>query len=324
MSLKSKKITAILLVIIILMAIYKINVLEGQVDESRNVEIKNFDNDMVAKVNNLILKYGKLSNLVENMTHKVTQKDLVEWTKTIKGRKVFSQNDEDGAIEAVFQKIGTKDKVYVEFGVESCVECNSRYLRENLGWDVKKSLLLDGGNDNPDINLKKVIFWPDNILELFTSFHVKKQFDFLSVDTDSYDFFMLEAILEGGYRPRAIMVEYNANFELNEAKSIMKPKDGKSWTRWDRTRYHGMSLLAAKYLMERFHYSMVWCNKVNCMGVLDSELGSEVRLDLSQLEHGRLDMHKCDDKRREMAMIGSDGKWTGETDRGSGSPHMRC
>ena len=37
-------------------------------------------------------------------------------------------------------------------------ECNTRYLRET-GWDVKNSLLMDGGNENKDINLNKVIFW---------------------------------------------------------------------------------------------------------------------------------------------------------------------
>ena len=129
----------------------------------------------------------------------------------------------------------------------------------------------------PYLNLlPQVIFWPDNILDLFKKFNVKKNFDFLSgiktyswitninniesliiisVDTDSYDFFMTEAILkvasfrkfkvviqkkvgkvklknfskkdmtgtffhenqfntQGGYQPRVIMMEYNANFEV--------------------------------------------------------------------------------------------------------------
>ena len=67
---------------------------------------------------------------------------------------------------------------------------------------------------------------------------MRKRFDFLSVDTDSYDFFMVEAILmvgvtlatstQGGFRPRVIMVEYNANFELDEAKSILPPGEGRS------------------------------------------------------------------------------------------------
>ena len=46
---------------------------------------------------------------------------------------MFSQNDEDGALETVFDYVGTTDKIYVEFGVESCQECNSRYLRSAGG-----------------------------------------------------------------------------------------------------------------------------------------------------------------------------------------------
>jgi len=247
------------------------------------------------------------------------------WVKGIRGRKVFSQNDEDGAIEDVFKHIGTTNKVYVEFGVENCVQCNTRYLREKHGWDAKASLLMDGGNENSAINLRKVIFWPDNILDLFKKFNVKKNFDFLSVDTDSYDFFMTEAILKGGYQPRVIMMEYNANFELDEAKSIMPPGENEAWHRWDGTTYHGWSILAMKYLMERFQYSLVWCNKVNCMAVLDTALGGQIRLHMRFLDSGRLDMHKCDEKHRPMAIIGPDGHWSrGETDEGNGSPHIRC
>ena len=66
--------------------------------------------------------------------------------------------------------------------------------------------------------LLQVIFWPDNIVGLFKRFGVKKNFDFLSEDSDSYDFFMLETILEAGYTPRVIIAEYNANFETSEAR----------------------------------------------------------------------------------------------------------
>ena len=86
---------------------------------------------------------------------------------------------------------------------------------------------MDGGNENPEINLKKVIFWPDNIVDHFRRFEVKSSFDLLSVDTDSYDFFMPETILEANYTPRVIIVEYNANFEITEAKSIIPPHDSK-------------------------------------------------------------------------------------------------
>jgi len=289
--------------------------LKNNIGDIGKESVAKFKNDIedIAKEAVVKLKNGEnLQNEVEN------------WAKSIRGRKVFSQNDEDGAIEEVFRKIGTTDKVYVEFGVEDGEECNTHYLRESLGWDVKNSLLMDGGHERPEINLKKVIFWPDNIVDLFERFGVKKNFDFLSEDSDSYDFFMTEAILEAGFSPRVIMMEYNANFQLDEARSIIPPAKGESWLRWDESTYQGCSLLALKLLLERFKYSVVWCNKVNCLAVKDSELGTSLRLPLEVLDNGRLDQHRCDDKNRPLAIIDEDGRWSGKSDGGKGSPHIRC
>ena len=143
---------------------------------------------------------------------------------------------------------------------------------------------------------------------------------------------MLEAILEAGNVPRVIIVEYNTNFDITEAKSIMPPVDGekhslhgnnnkhsvesKSWLRWDQTTYQGMSLLAVSYLL-------VWCNKVNCIGVRDEELGLPLRRPATEFLGPRLDQHKCNGQDREMAVVGRDGTWNGTLDGGEGSPHIR-
>ena len=64
--------------------------------------------------------------------------------------------------------------------------------------------------------------------------------------------------------------------------------------------------------------------QVNCIGVLDSVLGAEVRLGVEVFDAGRLDMHPCDKKDRPLAIISPNGKWEGEDDGGMGSPHIRC
>ena len=70
--------------------------------------------------------------------------EVVMWIEDLKGQgmKYFSQNDEDGAIEAIFDKIGTKDKIYVEFGVEDCSECNTRYLRSDRKYPWVANLIV--------------------------------------------------------------------------------------------------------------------------------------------------------------------------------------
>jgi hypothetical protein len=57
-------------------------------------------------------------------------------------RREYSQNGEDGIIAAVFAKIGTTNRVCVEFGVEDGLQCNCRYLLKHRGWT---GLLMDGG-----------------------------------------------------------------------------------------------------------------------------------------------------------------------------------
>jgi len=249
-----------------------------------------------------------------------------DWIETLSKKQwnVYSQSSEDGVIDAIFKNIGTTNKVYVEFGVENCNQCNTRYLREK-GWDAKNSLLMDGGYKNKDINLQQVIFWPSNILDHFKKFGVPTNFDLLSVDTDAYDWFMLETILEAGFRPRVIVSEINANFDSEDAKSIMPPSDWKSWERWDGTAYHGTSILALYYLFNRFSYSMVFCNNINCFAVRDEILETCIRKPITNIfvqnAHGR--GHHCDYKNRSMAVIDPSGHWTGEEDGGAGSPMIR-
>ena len=99
--------------------------------------------------------------------------------------------------------------------IQSFIHQSILNTRENHGWEVSKSLLMDGSHHRPEINLQKVtrtrlklksstlsqvIFNQDNILSLFEKFNVPKKFDLLSEDSDAYDFFLTEAILEARKR----------------------------------------------------------------------------------------------------------------------------
>ena len=49
------------------------------------------------------------------------------------GFKVYSQSDEDGIIDEIFKRIGTKKKIFIEFGLQDGKECNTTFLLKS-GW----------------------------------------------------------------------------------------------------------------------------------------------------------------------------------------------
>ena len=89
-------------------------------------------------------------------------------------------------------------------------------------------------------------------------------------------------------------------------------------------------MLAIKNLLNRFSYSLVWCNLINCIGIQDKVLGAKVRLDLEDIQQHiewikkrTIRLNLCDVLEREMAVISPDGRWHHQTDNGQGSHYIR-
>lgn len=164
-------------------------------------------------------------------------------------KKVFSQNGEDGVIEKIFSVIDTTNKYYVEFGVEDGKECNTRYLREAQGWT---GLLMDGGYLDPAINLKQEFITAENVQGLFEKYSVPQEFDLLSIDIDYNDFYVWHR-LGSNYRPRVVVIEYNATHLPTDDCIVHYDPLGI----WDHSNYFGASLLALFRLGRKLGYSLV-------------------------------------------------------------------
>jgi hypothetical protein len=170
-------------------------------------------------------------------------------------KRIFSQNGEDGITMKLLELIynGNNDnKFYVEFGVESGIECNTRILREYYNW---KGLQMDGGNENHSINLRKEFITKENVVELFRKYNVPRTINLLSVDIDFNDFYCLKEIL-ANYKCDIIICEYNATHLANEDKIVIYDKNG----RWDGSNYFGVSLLSLDKLAKKYNYSVIYCN----------------------------------------------------------------
>ena len=221
---------------------------------------------------NLIDKIGKFDwyLLEEQLYQNPKYKDSKRITHY--GKSVFSQNGEDGIIHEIFNRIGTTNKFFCEFGVEDGLECNTTLLLlEN--W---KGLWIEGDNKsynkalenfdeaiNKDLlTIQHSFITPENIEEIFDENNVPTDLDLLSIDIDTTDYWVRKAITN--YKPRVLIMEYNAAY-FPPVVWIKK----KNETFWDGDINMGASLQALHDLNKLKGYTLVGCdfNGVNAFFV---------------------------------------------------------
>lgn len=178
--------------------------------------------------------------------------------------KGYSQHGEDGIIEEIFNRIGTTNKEFVEFGAGNGLENNSALLLVK-GW---KGLWMDAGKQNVKTIRRKFASLilenrlrllddyinAENIEELFRKGGVSKEFDFLSIDLDGNDYWIWKAISE--YRPRAVCMEYNGIIPPS-TRWIMKYNPAHQWTG---SVYMSSSLKSLELLGAKKGYKLVGCD----------------------------------------------------------------
>ena len=107
-----------------------------------------------------------------------------------------SQGQQDLTLAKIFGAIGTTNRFFVEFGFngdsfETGSGANSEALYRQ-GW---RGLLLDGRRSNATINLHTVYIKSTTIASVFRAHRVPRHLDYLSVDIDSADLWVLRSIL---------------------------------------------------------------------------------------------------------------------------------
>jgi hypothetical protein len=180
------------------------------------------------------------------------------------GFKVYSQSDEDGIIQEIFRRIGTTNRAFVEFGVETGVECNTAKLLVE-GWsglwieasgpfaaDIRKNFTAAIGQGG--LKLTEQLVTAENINGLLKQAGTGPEIDLLSIDIDFNDYWVWKAI--DATRPRVVVIEYNAT--LRPPLSLVVPYE--PMRRWDGSNYFGASLEALVRLGQAKGYRLVGCN----------------------------------------------------------------
>ncbi len=180
---------------------------------------------------------------------------------------VFSQWGEDGIIQFLLRHVPISGKVFVEFGVESYIEANTRFLLLNNNW---KGLIMDGSEANMASVRRDPIYWQynlkaveafitaENINELLASNGAIGEIGLLSIDIDGNDYWVWECIQ--CVRPAIVIVEYNSLFGPRRKVTIpYNPNFVRSQAHFSHS-YYGASLAALVSLGARKGYSFVGSN----------------------------------------------------------------
>ena len=142
----------------------------------------------------------------------------------------FSQFGEDGIIEYLIQRCDISPRTFVEIGVETYAEANTRFLAEHRLW---RGLIVD---QNPRLSrdlARTKLDWRSqvraasafvtraNVRQMVTPFVGTDGLGLLSVDIDGVDYWVLEQLVD--LDPAMVVVEYHALF--GDAAPVSIPDD---------------------------------------------------------------------------------------------------
>lgn len=212
-------------------------------------------------VHKTLLLNAKILTDINKNKENINSLDEVEF-------QVFSQRGEDGIIQYIINKIEIPNKIFIEFGVETYTESNTRFLLINNNWS---GLVIDGSEKNINFIKNDFIYWKydivakqsfitkDNINSLISQYTDIEDVGLLSVDIDGNDYFVLEAI--ECIKPRILICEYNSIFGSEKKVSIPYKDDFVRSNAHYSELYFGASLNAFCFLAEKKGYDFIGTTK---------------------------------------------------------------
>ncbi len=176
--------------------------------------------------------------------------------------RAFSQHGEDGILDYLTRRIIKPDMDFVEVGIGDGIENNSLWflLARNFS-----GLMIDGNPQdvawanhilysyNYGVSIRQLFVTLERLGEL-TALVQNQTPDFVSLDIDGNDYWVVEALLKSGILPKVWVLEYNAAFGPERALSLPYKADFCASQGYADSLYFGCSLSAWKKLMSRFGY----------------------------------------------------------------------
>ena len=180
---------------------------------------------------------------------------------TAKGMRVFSQWNQDGVLQLIFAKVGTTNRFFAEFGfgyegrnvtakvMDSAGAGLNTRLLARTGWTGR---YFDAVISAPEFNITQAVLTSENIGEEFSKVSIPRDVDYVSIDVDSFDLWLMRGLFESGFRPRVISSEFNSNFAANVKTTFYN-----RWQPWMGRKLFGASAGGVNHVAEKYGYRAV-------------------------------------------------------------------
>ena len=173
--------------------------------------------------------------------------------------RITSQNNEDGLIKFIIDTIDVNKINFIEIGFDFFENNSLNFFKKS-----NKGLMIDGSFEKcfllkyiikifypfKNINVVNSLVYKENINDLINTYFSNNEIDFLSIDVDGIDYYLLEKI---NIKPKLICIEYNHWFGPDQSVAIPYDKN----FIWNRDYYSGASLLALTKLAKNKNYHLI-------------------------------------------------------------------
>jgi hypothetical protein len=180
--------------------------------------------------------------------------------RRLAGRPRGASVDEDAVVRRVLDAVGVTTGVAVDIAAcDGITKSNTRALFRS-GWEglavegdpAKFASLARAYRPYAGVGLARVWVTPGNVASLLRAYGIPDGFDFLNLDIDGYDHFVLDALLTE-YRPLVISAEVNEKIPPPVRFTVRyDPEHG-----WEQDHFYGQSIALLADLAANHDYDLV-------------------------------------------------------------------
>lgn len=193
--------------------------------------------------------------------HNLNKSDTEEIRVETEAQLAYKHATHRQYLQDLFESLGLKEGVCVDIGAHDGLNHSNSLALFQQGW---KGLSIECDPNRfarlahvyrmfPKVQLNRNKITPQNVCAVLAGNLIPQDFDFLSLDIDSYDYYVLEALLQK-YRPTVICTEINEVIPPPLKFAVhYDPQFALDFS----TRFYGQSLSMLAELAERHNYKIL-------------------------------------------------------------------